>query len=245
MTTAFIAGATGYTGRAVAEILAARGVRTIGHVRPDSPRLDHWREHFAALGAEIDATPFELEAMRETLARLAPDSLFALLGTTRARARASGNPNETHEAIDYGLTSLLIRAAADLPSPPRFVYLSSLGASPRRGAYLRARWNVETELTHSGLPYVIARPSFITGPDRDETRPGERAAAAFTNGLAATLGAFGARRTRGRLRSLTASELAAALVAAASDPTYRGATLDAHELRALGTPGTRTHHPTT
>jgi nucleoside-diphosphate-sugar epimerase len=238
MSGAFVAGATGYTGRAVIDALAGRGVPTIAHVRPDSARLAHWREHFAALGAAVDATPFELEAMRETLARLAPEALFALLGTTRARARASGDPHETHEAIDYGLTALLIAAARELPSPPCFVYLSSIGAGPRRGAYLRARWMVETELRKSGLPYVIARPSFITGSDRDEPRPGERAAATFTNGLAAVAGAFGARRAGDRWRSLSGSELAAALVAAAFDPAARGNTLDAHDLRRGHAPDT-------
>ena len=36
MEIAFVAGATGYTGREVVRLLAERGVRTLAHVRPDS-----------------------------------------------------------------------------------------------------------------------------------------------------------------------------------------------------------------
>src|SRR5215208_1501420 len=68
MTTAFVAGATGYTGREVVRQLVERGVRAVAHVRPDSPRLAEWRERFAELGAEVDATPWEEPAMRASLA---------------------------------------------------------------------------------------------------------------------------------------------------------------------------------
>ena len=236
MAKAFVVGATGYTGRSVVEALCRRGERVIAHVRPDSPRLAMWRERFATLGAEVDTTPFERDAMRATLSGVSPDLVFALLGTTRARARRSGDPGETHEAIDYGLTSLLLdataRAAASIEPPPRFVYLSSIGAGPKSGAYLRARWKIESELAESGLPSVIARPSFITGSDRDESRPGERFAARLINGAAAVVGALGARRARGRWRSITGPELAEGLVAAALDPEADGAVLSSHELRA-------------
>ncbi len=236
MANAFVVGATGYTGRSVVEALCQRGERVIAHVRPDSPRLEMWRERFATLGAKVDTTPFEGDAMRATLARLSPTLVFALLGTTRARARRSGDPGETHEAIDYGLTSLLLDAAASIEPPPRFVYLSSIGAGPKSGAYLRARWKIESELAQCGLPYVIARPSFITGADRDESRPGERFAAGLVNGAAAVVGALGARRARGRWRSITGPELAEGLVAAALDPEARELTLDAHDLRAYAYP---------
>src|SRR5215217_2597869 len=85
MLTAFVAGATGYTGREVVRALVARGVRAVAHVRPDSPRLAEWRERFGEVGADVDATPWEEPAIRAALARWRPTHVFALLGTTRER----------------------------------------------------------------------------------------------------------------------------------------------------------------
>ena len=51
---------------------------------------------------------------------------------------------------------------------------------------------VERAVAGSGLPYAIARPSFITGPDRDEFRPGERIGAMVSDAaLARTFDACG------------------------------------------------------
>ena len=141
---AFVAGATGFTGREVVRVLRARGVRTLAHVRPDSPQLGGWRERFAALGAETDTTPWEAAAMSARLRDLAPTLVFALLGTTRSRGRVDGS---TYESVDYGLTVLLLEAAASAAArtgaetaAPRFVYLSSAGVAPgAKSAYFAAR----------------------------------------------------------------------------------------------------------
>lgn len=102
MTTAFIAGATGYTGRHVSERLAREGVRTIAHVRPDSPALGNWTARFFAAGAEVDSTAWSDDAMARTMARWRPDFVFALLGTTRSRTardeRATGKAAEIGRA---------------------------------------------------------------------------------------------------------------------------------------------------
>lgn len=269
MTTAFVAGATGFTGREVARALAAGGVKTFAHVRPDSARLDEWRARFAAVGAETDATPWDEAAMTATFERLAPDVIFGLLGTTRSRARAdaarSGRPVD-YETVDYGLTAVLIRAAITaisrrpfgegtgcgldpLPGPdgstlipsataglkPRFVYLSAVGTPdgdrPPTTAYGLARWKCERAIKASGLPYVIARPSFIAGPGRDERRPTESIGVAAVNGALALAGALGARRLKERYRSTTSEALAAALVRLALDPAARNLVVESEDLR--------------
>src|SRR4029079_17325323 len=132
--TAFVAGATGYTGREVVRALRAQGARAIAHVRADSTRLDEWRARFAELGAEVDTTPWTAPAMTSTLEALRPGVIFAALGATKKRANQAAShgedpEQESYEAVDYGLTSILLRAAVKAGHRPRFVYLSSMGVS--------------------------------------------------------------------------------------------------------------------
>jgi uncharacterized protein YbjT (DUF2867 family) len=226
----FVAGATGYTGREVVRLL---GEKAIAHVRPDSSQLDAWRDRFGGTGAKVDTTPWELEAMTATLQTTTPAAVFALLGTTRKRAKGERlSAQEAYEKVDYGLTALLIEAAAASGCNPRFVYLSSLGVGDsRRTGYVGARTRAEEKLRASGLSYTIARPSFITGADRDENRPGERAGAAVVDGVLSVVGAVGARTVADRYRSITATDLARALVRAAFDPTLDSAILYSDSLR--------------
>jgi uncharacterized protein YbjT (DUF2867 family) len=105
----------------------------------------------------------------------------------------------------------------------KVVYLSSAGADARsRSAYLAVRGRVEARLRESDLPFVSARPSFITGPDRDEPRPAERIGAALADGALGLAGALGARRLRDRYRSTTNVALARALVRLGLDPEAKG-----------------------
>lgn len=222
---AFVAGATGYTGRAVVAELRARGVDTYAHVRPDSPRLDEWRRRFGELGAHVDTTAWTAEAMAPRLAELRPSHVFALLGTTRARARRDG---AGYDAVDLGLTLLLLGAT---PPGARFVYLSAIGADAQSAnAYLAVRGKVEDRLRASGNEWVSARPSFITGDDREEPRRGERFAARALDGLLAGAAALGARAARAKWASMTGEELARGLVAAAYDPVVQGV-VEAEHLR--------------
>jgi uncharacterized protein YbjT (DUF2867 family) len=232
---AFVAGATGYTGREVVRVLIGRGVRTVAHVRPDSPRLEEWRQRFEAAGAAVDSTPWGDAEMVHTLSTLQPTHVFSLLGTTRARRRESATrgATESYEAIDFGLTAMLIRAAVASGSKPRFVYLSSLGVREHTSnAYLAARWRAESLLRASGLPYIVARPSFITGPGRDESRPLERVGAAVVDALASVVRVAGAQRLASSMGSLTGAELAEGLVRYAFDASVENATVGSDELRS-------------
>jgi uncharacterized protein YbjT (DUF2867 family) len=211
----FVAGATGYTGREVVQASRARGLETIAHVRPDSRSLDEWRRRFEALGARVDTTAWELEAMTQTLQALQPSQIFALLGTTRSRGKADTGSAvaETYEAVDYGLSVLLLEAAIACGSKPRFVYLSAMGAGGRpMNAYMDVRKRVEAAVRGSNLPYLIARPGFISGSDRDEWRPGERIVATIGDGVLGVLGKLGAKRLANRYTSMTGAELGRALV---------------------------------
>ncbi len=239
----WVAGASGYSGRAVVAELRRLGYPTIAHVRPDSRDRTALEAAFSALGASVDLSPWQTEALQAAFERHRPGVVFALLGTTRARAaeakRQGKDPAaESYDAIDVGLTLMLVRAAktlAEAGEAPTLVYLSSMGADrPGPSAYLQARARVEQELRGSGLPFVIARPAAITGGDRPEARPLERFFARAGDFALDGLAALGADGVRRRFASMDSATLAAGLVRAAFDESQRGHALDAEWLRGAG-----------
>ena len=203
---AFVAGATGYAGREVVRALRARGARVHAHVRPDSARLAEWRERFGELGAVIDVSPWDAHAITGTISRIQPTHVFALLGTTRARARAE--PGASYETVDYGLTHTLIQATTQAAPDALFVYLSALGArAGARSAYLAVRGRIEQELQTSTLRHLVARPALITGPDRDDRRPAEQLAARIVDAALSAARSVGARSIHASYASLTGREV--------------------------------------
>ena len=213
---AFIAGATGYTGRAVVADCIAHGITTHAHVRPDSADLRGWQQRFGAMGAQVDTTPWDRLAMTQRLLAIQPTLVFALLGSTRKRAKQE-NIAAPYETIDRDLTLLLVDACNALRSPPRLVYLSAMGVRDVPNAYIQARWKVEQRLRGGHVPYVIARPGLIGG-DREEERPGEQAAHVLTSTATRVLDALGAHRWADTVRPLTGQQLAHALTKLALTP---------------------------
>lgn len=221
-TRGFVAGATGYVGREVVRRLAARGATVAAHVRPDSPSLERARDRIGSAGAIADTTSWTLEAMSSTLARLQPTHVFALLGITRARAKArarAGGPAESYASVDYGLTATLLEATRRAAPTARFIYLSAIGASETAGnEYTRVRGRLEREIRESGLSALIVRASFITGPDREESRPTEQILASIADRALALAALLGAGTARDRFRSMTAGQLAEAMISLAMQP---------------------------
>ena len=234
---AFVAGASGYVGHEVVANLAARRWPVTPHVRPDSPSLARARERLARTGATIDTTPWELEAMSRTLMHLQPTHVFALLGITRARARAralAGGPAESYASVDYGLTAMLLEATRRAAPGACFVYLSAIGASETAGnEYTRVRGRLEREIRESGLSALIVRPSFITGPDREESRPTERIASGIADGVLSVAARLGAHAARDRYRSIDARQLAAAMITLAIEPFTGVRTVNGEDLWAV------------
>lgn len=233
MSTLFVAGATGYTGRSVVASCLRRGLTTVAHVRPDSSRLDHWRETFEAQGAVVDTSPWTHEGMAEAMGRHRPDVVFSLLGTTAKRAKAE---DASYEAVDYGLSVLLLQAAGSIEPAPCFVYLSAVGAGGKpSNPYMKARVRVEAAIAEAGIEHVIARPAFVTGPDREDDRPGERIGASMLDGALGVLAAVGMRGLQDRWASLRGKDLAEALVELAT--SARRGVFEAADLRAASGQG--------
>lgn len=227
---AWIAGATGYTGQAVAAEVVRQGGEAIAHIRPDRRDLAEWQARWSAEGIVTDATPWELEALRTALRDRQITHVFCCIGTTRKRMQRDGAAANSYDAVDFGLTKLLADATAGCPGVERFVYVSSLGASQRAaGAYLQARWRAECAVREAGVPYTIVRPSFLTG-GREESRPAEAAGAVVTDAALWLVGALGGRRVQDRYRSNTAPELARAMLRLATDPAARNREVSAEDL---------------
>lgn len=217
---AFVLGATGFVGREVVRQLCVRGAKTYAHVRPDSSKLAEWRTRFGELGAEVDATAWDVAALAARWRELKPAQVYVLIGTTRSKAKADAVDGDIYEKVDLGLTKIAVDAARASEVSPRVVYLSSVGADAgARSAYLRARGKAEDAVKASGLPWVIARPSFITG-ERDESRVGETTAAVLTNGALAIAGVFGGKKLRDRYRSTSPDVLASALIRLGEAPDH-------------------------
>lgn len=230
MQKAFVAGATGFTGKALVAKLREAGIATVAHVRPDSRDLGKWQQQFSALGAQVDTTPWELTQLEKTLQNLEITLVFCCVGTTKKRMEREG-PHNSYEAVDYALPKMLAEAAVKSGKVQRFVYLSSLGAGPNaQGAYLQWRWKAEEAVRQSGVPFTIARPSIITGA-RDDERPKEHAMGQVLDGALGILGTLGAKTLAKRYASTTDSRLATALLRLALDPKMAGKTVLSEELQ--------------
>ena len=149
MPTAFVAGATGYTGRALMDLFATETAQWTA--RP------HARQAGKLAGAVV-CDPRDVGALTEGMRGC--DAVVQLIGTVRANF-AEGD----YDAIDYG-TTVALGEAARAAGVPRLLLLSSVGAGSPRGRYLQVKRKTEEWVEHSGLEYTIVRPSFIVGPGR-------------------------------------------------------------------------------
>lgn len=236
MLTAFVAGSTGYTGQKVVSLLRLNRINTIAHIRPNSSEYENLTAQFKSLGATIDSTPWNSNAIEQTIADLKPNLIFCLLGTTKKRARIAArkglNPKEeSYEKIDYGCTSMLVDAATMVQPLPKLIYLSAKGVSSHAlSSYMQTRWKTEEYIKQSQVPFIIARPCFITGHDRTENRPLERLTAAMVDSTLSGLSQLGATLLQQKYQSINAQTLATALVQYALNPQYTHAVVESELL---------------
>ena len=235
-----IIGSTGYTGRAVIHHLSDRKISTIAHIRPNSPSLDWAQKEFTDIGATVDTTAWESDALSEMLEKHQPTHVFSLLGTTKAKAKKAAQQGQkaTYEDVERDLSLLLldkIEAYAETNPErptPKYLFLSSLGVSDNvKNRYLRARAEVEIQVRKSSLPWLIVQPSFISGSDRRETRHGERFGSIVSDALLSTMAFVGIKKPYQLYGTLSAKQLAKGLVAWALDDSAYHQTLNTIDIR--------------
>jgi uncharacterized protein YbjT (DUF2867 family) len=193
---AWVAGASGLTGRMLIEALieAPEYTRILA-----VSRRAIGREH-PRLANRI--VPFDqLEAQ---LAGQSCNDAFCCLGTTLA----SAGSEEAFRAVDCGEVLRFARAARKAGAA-RFVVMSSIGADARsKNFYLRVKGEMETQVAALGFPALdIVQPGLILGGERAETRAGEAVGRALMP-LANPLMLGGLKRYRG----IEAEVLARAMV---------------------------------
>ena len=147
----FVTGATGYLGRPLVELAAARGHRVRALVRPGS-------EAKVPAGVEIvrgDA----LSAPDLAPAMSVRDTLVHLVGTPRP------SPAKAQQFRDVDLVS--IRAASEAAGRARIahiVYVSVAHPAPMMRAYIAVRREGESLVRATGIPATILRPWYVLGP---------------------------------------------------------------------------------
>ena len=141
-----IAGAGGFVGTALLKRLAGHELVL--------PSRDPEKQKLTGLGARFPAFTPDLERL---VAEQKPDIVINLLGVIRESA--GGSFGLVHEEYTRRLL-----AGARAAGVKKFIQMSALGAAPDApSAYHRSKFAGEELVKASGLPYVIFRPSFITG----------------------------------------------------------------------------------
>lgn len=196
----FVAGGTGYLGRAAAPALLARGHRVAMLVRPGSERR-------APPGVEV-VTGDPLSAA--SYEHGPGDTLLLLVGTPHPAPWKGAE----FEAVDFAAGRAAAEALAIRPAR-HVVYLSVAHPAPAMRAYWRVRERVEALLAATGVPATFLRPWYVLGP-------GHRWAVALRPfyWLAGRLPQ--SRDTARRLGLVTLPQMVAALVAAVEGPPPSG-----------------------
>jgi uncharacterized protein YbjT (DUF2867 family) len=153
--TVLVVGGTGFVGSHVVHALRTEElpVRVLAR-RPER------QERFQAWGCEVvqgDMT--DAESLRR-----AAEGTAAVVHLVALPPFA--NPAAIQRVMEQGTRDLV--AAAKSAGVGRFVLMSALGTGERSkdlSPYYRAKWEEEAEVSASGIPHTIFRPSFIFGRD--------------------------------------------------------------------------------
>jgi uncharacterized protein YbjT (DUF2867 family) len=195
----FIAGGTGYLGRALIPQLLARGHEVRALVRRGSEgRLPDGCETVA--GDPLDESSFA--------ASVSPSESFVqLVGVPRP------SPAKARQFREIDLVSARASVnAARAAAVRHFVYVSVAQPAPLMKAYQSVRAEVESLLRESGMPATVLRPWYVLGP-------GHRWPYLLVPFYRVCERLPSTRETALRLGFVTHAQMTAALVRAVEDPT--------------------------
>lgn len=214
----FVAGGTGYLGRAAAPRLLERGHRLAMLVRPGSERR---------LPAGVEAVPGNaLDAA--AYVHGADDTLLLLVGTPHPAPWKGAQ----FEAVDFAAGRAAATALASRPAR-HVVYLSVAHPAPSMHAYWRVRERVEALLAATGVPATFLRPWYVLGP-------GHRWAIVLRPFYWLAERVPSSRETARRLGLVTLPQMVAALVTAVEDPPASGTrVVEVPQIRAARLAGDR------
>lgn len=148
-----LTGASGFVGTHLAERLTGRGHRVVAVSRAGRP------QGRAEDGHEVRWISADVTD-RDQVNGLA-EGCDAVVHLAGVRSEASG---QSFEAVHVDATDHLL-AEAGRAGADRFVYMSSLGASPAGAPFFRTKYEGEERVRRSGLDWVVLRSSAIFGPD--------------------------------------------------------------------------------
>jgi NADH dehydrogenase len=144
-----VAGATGFVGQHLVRRLLSRN--HIPRALARRPPVAAWQEGVEWFRADVTAAG----SLRG--AATGCDAVVHLAGT------AWPERDQGYDELHVGGTENLLLEACRA-GVERFVFVSTLGASPTGGAYFRTKYEAERRVRDSGLDFVIFRPSVIYGP---------------------------------------------------------------------------------
>jgi uncharacterized protein YbjT (DUF2867 family) len=208
----FVAGGTGYIGRAVIPRLLERGHAVFALVRPGSEGK-----------LPAGATPVPGDALRkETFASaVSPcDTLLQLVGV----AHPSPSKAEQFRRVDLASAQASAQAARDA-HVAHFVYLSVAQPAPAMKAYVAARAAAEAFIRAAGLNATFLRPWYVLGP-------GHRWPVVLHPGywLAERIAPIAA--TARRIGLVTLSQMVAAIVGAIEHPPSGVRVIEVPQIRS-------------
>jgi uncharacterized protein YbjT (DUF2867 family) len=207
----FVAGATGYLGRAAIPRLLARGHTVRALARPGS-------EARVPRGAE--AAPGEA-LLRESFERqIAPaDTFVQLVGV----AHPSPSKAELFRKVDLASAKASAEAAR-AAGVAHFVYVSVAHPAPAMRPYWEARAEADAFIAVRGLNATILRPWYVLGP-------GHRWPYLLVPGYWLAERLPGTRATARRLGLVTLSQMADAIVRAVESPVSGIRVVEVPEIR--------------
>jgi uncharacterized protein YbjT (DUF2867 family) len=207
----FVAGATGYLGRAVIPRLAERGHRVRALVRPGSEKK---------LPAGCEAVSGDALEEATFAGRVAPaDTFLQLVGVPHpSPAKAA-----LFRSVDLTSAKASARAAADA-RVAHFVYVSVAHPAPAMRAYWEARAEAEAYIEELRLNATILRPWYVLGP-------GHRWPYLLLPGYWIAERLPATRETARRLGLVTLAQMTAALVRAVESPVQGIRIVEVPEIR--------------